>query len=108
MPQPIQGAPNQTRGERGNYYRYFAISLYFIPVEWTLAAIPGTEEENKTENGPRFVANENNAAIYIQKTELEPEPDRIWILNRSHITGSGLPDSVDPAQYPDINPDIRL
>ena len=39
--------------------------------------------------------------------ELEPEPDRIWILNRSHITGSGLPDSVDPAQYPDNNPDIR-
>ena len=39
---------------------------------------------------------------------VEPEPDRIWILNQSHITGSGLPDSVDPAQYPDINPDIRL
>ena len=38
----------------------------------------------------------------------QPEPDRIWILNRSHITGSGLPDSVDPAQYPDKNPDIWL
>ena len=39
---------------------------------------------------------------------VEPEPDRIWTLNRSHITESGLPDSVDPAQYSDINPDILL
>ena len=39
---------------------------------------------------------------------VEPEPVRIWVLNRSHITGFGLPDSVDPAQYPDINLDIRL
>ena len=30
--------------------------------------------------------------------DLEPEPNN-WIR---------LPDSVDPAQYPDINPDIRL
>ena len=43
-----------------------------------------------------------------QVSWVEPEPDRIWILNRSHITGSGLPDSVDPAQYPDINPYIQL
>ena len=41
-------------------------------------------------------------------SQLEPEPDRIWTLNRSHITGSGLPDSVDPAQYQDKNPDIQL
>ena len=40
--------------------------------------------------------------------KLEPEPDRTWTLNRSHITGSDFPDSVDPAQYLDINPDIRL
>ena len=46
--------------------------------------------------------------VFMLVWRLEPEPDRIWNLNRSHITGSGLPDSVDPAQYPDINPDIRL
>ena len=39
----------------------------------------------------------------IYQQEVEPEPDRIWILNWSHITGSGLPDSVDPAQYPDLD-----
>ena len=49
-----------------------------------------------------------SGAVHTMGSGLEPEPDRIWILNRSHITGSGLPDSVDPAQYPDINPDIRL
>ena len=48
------------------------------------------------------------AGVQVTADELEPEPDRIWILNRSHITRSGLPDSVDPAQYLDKNLDIRL
>ena len=46
--------------------------------------------------------------VIFKVLALEPEPDQTWILNQNHITGSSLPDSVDPAQYPNINPDIRL
>ena len=55
------------------------------------------------EDAPGQVVTGGTLHSHMAWMGVEPEPDRIWTLNRSHITGSGLRIQLDLAQYPDIN-----